>query len=493
MVPVVEEKKQAMARLVCQQSLLVHTRYFFKEMYGRRFVVSKHHEQISNLIDRIIKGEVTKAIINIAPRYGKTELAVKNFISHGLSINPASKYIHLSYSDDLALDNSEGIKAIVEHESYQALFPEVVIKKDSRAKKKWYTTAGGGVYATSTGGQVTGFGAGQVDREEEDESEDELLNELDTMLAEIGINTEFGGALVIDDAVKPEDAESDIKRDRINGRWDSTFKSRVNSRRTPVVVIGQRVHNNDFVAYLLENEPGEWEVLSLPAIQEDEDGNEYALWPFKHTLDELKRMEDQDPIGFGRQMMQNPMPAGGLMYQLFRTYDQIPQSQRKARRNYTDTADEGSDYLCSIDYVETEMGMYLLDVLYSQKGMETTEAQMADMVWRDNIEHVKIESNNGGKGFSRNVEAKVRLMHNYRMRFEWFHQSQNKHARIFTNAPTVQNIIFYPEDWETRWPIFAKHIKSYMATGKNKHDDAPDALTGMVETFIRPAAVRRHR
>ncbi|WP_426292006.1 phage terminase large subunit [Dyadobacter endophyticus] len=488
------EKRKKLTRLATQGKFIDYVRYFFKEMYGRKFVVNRHHDQICELLARVLKGEVTKAMINIAPRYAKTELAVKNFISHGLALNPSAKFIHLSYSDDLALDNSEGVKAIVEHEKFQEIFPEVVIKKDSRSKKKWYTTEGGGVYATSAAGQVTGFGAGQVDRDEDDV---ELTSELDSFLVDTGINVHFGGALIIDDPIKPEDADSETRRERVNNRYDSTIKNRVNSRKTPIIIIMQRLHEHDLCGYLLENEPGEWEVLSLPCIEFDENGEEKALWPMKHTLEELKKMRDENPMVFERQYMQNPTPAGGYLYgkpwKLHHGIDSLPIVNWSIRKNYTDTADLGTDYLCSIDYLETKTAMYVLDVSYTQAGMEITEPMVAKQVLRSQLDLVRIESNNGGRGFARNVEAQVRLGGNKQMRFEWFHQSQNKHVRIFTNGATVQNLIVFPHDWQARWPKFAKHVREYMAAGDNAHDDAPDALTGMVEYFGKdqPGSIQR--
>lgn len=481
-----------LARLATQQTLIDYTCYFFKETQNRKFVINDHHEKICDLLDRVISGDLKKVMINIAPRYGKTEIAVKNFISHGLGINPAAKFIHLSYSDDLALDNSEGVKSIVEHESYQRLYPEVQIKKDSRSKKKWYTTAGGGVYATSAAGQVTGFGAGRVDEDEEiDEDlagvDPEFEKSLDDLLIEIGINVGFGGALIIDDPIKPEDADSETRRERINNRYDSTIKNRVNSRNTPIIIIMQRLHENDLCGYLLQNEPGEWHVLSLPCIYTDENGVEKALWEFKHTLEELKKLEEQNPLVFGRQYMMNPQPAGGYLYgrewKTYETIDSIPYSKTKMRKSYTDTADLGTDFLCSIAYIETELAMYVTDVLYTQAGMETTEPLTARQLREQQTELARFESNNGGRGFARNVEAQTRLAGNKDTVVEWFHQSNNKYSRIFTNANSVQNMVIMPENWKKRWPKFAKHVTTYMAAGDNAHDDAPDCLTGMVEYF----------
>lgn len=474
-----ELKFRKMCRLATQRSLLDYTRYFFYEMYARKFVTGRHHEEIAEALQKVLSGEIIKLMINIAPRYSKTEMAVKNFISHALALNAAAKFIHLSYSGDLALDNSEGVKSIVEHEAYQALFPEVEIKKDSKAKKKWYTAAGGGVYAAAAGGQVTGFGAGKVDEEEED-----LASELDSMLIDSGINVKFGGALIIDDPIKPDDADSESRRERINARYDSTIKNRVNSRNTPIIIIMQRLHENDLCGYLLKNEPGEWTVLSFPCIEEDEEGNRKALWPHKHTLDELDKLNDQNPLVFGRQYMQNPVPAGGYLYgQPWKTYEVIPATKRKVRKAYCDTADLGEDYLCQISYLETETAMYVLDVIYTQAPMETTEPLAARQLSTFEVAIARIESNNGGRGFSRNVEAQLRLSGNKKTTVSWFHQSGNKHSRIYTNAASVQNLVVFPTDWEARWPKFATHVKQYMAVGKNAHDDAPDTLTGMVEYF----------
>ena len=251
-------------------SILTFTRYFFKKRFGRKFVVGEHHKKICDTLDRVLKGELKRVIINMPPRYGKTEVCVKNFIAAGLAINPSSKFIHLSYSDDLALDNSEEVREFVKSEEYQSVFPYVQTKKTSDAKKKWYTTCSGGVYATSAAGQVTGFGAGNVDDEE-------LIEEVS--MVESGGTALFGGAIIIDDPIKPEDATSTTIRERVNNRFDSTIVNRVNSRNTPIIIIMQRLHPEDLCGYLIDRDGNEWYVLSLPALYFDENGKECALWP----------------------------------------------------------------------------------------------------------------------------------------------------------------------------------------------------------------------
>ena len=337
---------------------------------------------------------------------------------------------------------------------------------------------GGELYAVSTQGQVTGFGAGHVDEEDNLTEEDYQGLTFDSTL------NILNGAILIDDTVKPEDAESDVVRERINQRFENTIRNRTNSRNTPIIIIMQRLHEHDLCGYLDEIEPGEWTTLSLPAIQVDEEGNESALWPMKHTLEELHKMRAINPLVFDTQYMQDPKPKEGLMYPEFKTYvpEQLPTGRDAYKRwNYTDTADEGDDYLCSIDYQMYNNEYYILDIIFTQEPMEVTEPAVAEMLTKDNVGNANIESNNGGRGFARNVITNLRKLGNRHTNVRWFHQGENKVARILSNSTGVMNNIFFPLNWEDKWPEFAIHLKHYVRTGKNEHDVAEDCLTGVYE------------
>jgi predicted phage terminase large subunit-like protein len=452
---------------------------------------------IAAALDRVLRGECRRLIINIAPRYGKTEQAVINFMAAGLALNPAAKFIHLSYSDNLALDNSEQVRDMVQEQWFTDIFPEVGIKKDSKGKKKWYTTNGGGVYATSTRGQITGFGAGLVDEEIPEwdlerkfETREEQAN-LDEFVPIWEKGKPFGGAIIIDDAIKPEDAHSELLRNKVNERWNTTIASRVNSRDTPVIIIMQRTHPDDLCGYLINNEGtiengGDWEVLSIPCINED--GT--ALWPHKHSIEELMKMWVRNPAVFESQYLQNPKPLEGLLYKTLRSYKVLPPGKWPIRA-VADTADEGKDFLCLIIYLAAKEGYYIIDVLYTQDGVETTEGQAATMVTKHGVKFAKIESNNGGKGWARAVERICRDIGNKTTTFKWYHQSKNKQVRIYNAAAEVQNMIFFPEGWERLWPAFNKSVTGYLAKGGNLHDDAEDALTMIVEAETAPVGGSR--
>jgi len=455
-------------------SVLNFTRYFFKQKFKRKFVVGQHHVAIGKALDRVLSGECKRLIINIAPRYGKTELAVKNFIAMGLAINPKAKFIHLSYSDDLARDNSRGVQEILREDSYRRLFPET--KPTSINTRKWFTSAGGGLYAVSSAGQVTGFGAGIVDKDEEEELSAEVEE-----LASVD-DGNFGGAIVIDDPIKPDDARSETVREKVNQKFETTIRNRVNSRNTPIIIIMQRLDEEDLCGYLQKLEPEDWEVLSLPVIQHDENGEEVALWPFKHTLEELHDLREKNAFVFDTQYMQNPRPITGLMYERkFSTYESVPITRKRKIKAYIDTADTGKDFLCCIIYVETEIGNFILDVYYTQAPMEVTESETARRLSKYEVEECIVESNNGGRGFGRKVCENCRIIGNRKTTFFYFTQTENKDVRIFNHSNEVQNLCVMPARWDLLWPQFYKAITQYKKEGGNAHDDAPDALTGTVE------------
>jgi predicted phage terminase large subunit-like protein len=486
-------------KALCSKDILFSTRYFFYQTHGRKYIVGPHHRIIAAALNMVIEGKILKLMINISPRYGKSELSVKQFITAGFGLNPKAKFIHLSYSDDLATDNSQEIKEIIESIAFRELYGNVELKKDSRSKSHWKTTTGGELYATGFRGQVTGFGCGILgDKKKEDRKRED-----------------FNGALVMDDSIKPEDAEFDLIREAVNNRYSSTIKNRINSPEvTPQIYIGHRVHPRDLSWHLQSNEKG-WHVITIPAIlsrdkmMEDhvwmDDNSNYvhgklyqlygykspdkipeetACWKFMHNLKQLYEERGTDAYSissFTRQYMQNPKPLSGLMYPSpWKIYDKLPFELNEIQiKSQTDCADTGDCYLCSIKYVPFNELKYVLDVYYTQEPTEVTQPKCVE--FNVDVNYANFESNNGGKAFAINVEAGSRAIDNHKTTFSWYHESSNKDARILANASTVQNLIVFPVDWAVRFPIFYDHITNYMLTGRNKYKDGPDVLTAIIE------------
>ena len=257
----------------CESDGLYFSRYFFKQSASAKMIVAPHHRAIQEALDRVISGEITRLIINVSPGYSKTILATINMISRGLAINPRARFLHLSYSQNLALLNSSTARGMIKSREYQAMWP-ITLKDDSDSKAMWWTEQGGGVYATSSAGQVTGFRAGHME-------------------------PGWQGCAILDDAIKPDDAFSDTVREGINNRFNETIKSRLALETTPMIIIGQRIHYNDLSGYLLRGGSGEkWHHLCLPVIVDnskpypaenthgipiDHGLPDGWLWPVKHN------------------------------------------------------------------------------------------------------------------------------------------------------------------------------------------------------------------
>ena len=271
---------------LARADLYFYSRLMFFRMRGYKWTRAPHHKIICDALTRVFNGECKRLVINIPPRYGKTTLAAHSFITWCLGKVPDSEFITVSYSARLAATNSWQARELCLNEGYRSVFPEVQLRSDSTAKDEWRTTAGGCVYSSGAGGALTGYGAGKN-------------------------RSGFGGAIIIDDILKPDDARSDVMRKASLEWYSATLQSRTNSPNTPIIVIMQRLHEEDLAGWLVDGGNGEkWEHICLPALQPD--GT--ALWPEKHSVEELKRMEQAAPYSFSGQYQQRPTPLEGGIF-----------------------------------------------------------------------------------------------------------------------------------------------------------------------------------
>lgn len=288
-------------RQKCQGSLLYFTKMFYMLRTGRKFELSSpigrpsHYETISKALTRVARGQCKRLIINVPPRYGKSELLI-HFVAWTLTRAPDNNYIYVSYSSSLARKQTETIRSIIQLPHYKDLF-QISVKDDSSAKDDFQTTHGGSIYGVGSGGTITGRGAGIK------EAYDRI-----------------GGGIICDDLLKPDEAASDTIRDNVNDWYYNTLQSRTNSPNTPIIVIGQRLHEDDIIARLIKT--GEYETVVLPAI--DSCGN--ALHPQMHSKQTLLQMQAESPYHFAAQYQQDPQPAGGGIFkpEWFKLMDEDP-------------------------------------------------------------------------------------------------------------------------------------------------------------------------
>lgn len=433
-------------KVKCESDFLFFVRYFFKARYGYKFTVNSHHHKIAKKLEAVANGEIKRLVINMPPRYGKTEMAVICFIAWCIAKNPSSKFIHLSFSDALVLDNSSEVKELIESEAFQEIWP-VDLKKDSQSKKKWYTKQKGGVYATAAGGPVTGFGAGSTNEEE------------------------FAGAIIIDDPLKPDDSDSDKLRGRVNLRMNNTIKSRVNSRATPIIVIMQRLHDQDLSGFCLNGGTGDqWDHLNIPAISESGE----ALWPWKHTIQELRDMEQADRYGFSGQYMQEPVPESGVFFirDRFNWYETLPKHLNFYGASDYAVTDGGGDFTeHGVFGIDPDANIYITDWWSGQTASDVWIEQQLDLIQKYRVaiwagETGPIKSAVEPYLTRRSRERKVFT------NFEWLsHAKNNKEA----NARTFQALVnagkvYVPRDAEWASDLISQLVRFPKATYDDKVD-----------------------
>ena len=237
--------EKRMLKFMLENDGMQFMRYFFNLREGNKMIRNWHHYVIEYVLQAVYDQKISRLIVNIAPGYTKTEQVVLNFIARGICLNPRSKYIHTSYSGDLAQENSSKIKQTVQSPEFQDLWP-MQTRTDTKGKKRWFTELGGGMMATASGGQITGFRAGRME-------------------------SGFTGAFINDDPVKPDDAYSNVKRNAINNRFNNTMRSRLAVESVPMINIMQRIHEDDLTGFLLKGGSGDyWHHLVIPTFLSEE-------------------------------------------------------------------------------------------------------------------------------------------------------------------------------------------------------------------------------
>lgn len=396
-------------------------------------------------------------VVNMPPRHGKSRTATKFvqwlFGKYGID----KKVMTGSYNETLSGTFAKAVRDVIAEKptegilTYGDIFPGTKIKYGEAAAQKWSLEGSqqANYLATSPTGTATGFGC---------------------------------NIMIIDDLIKnSEEAYNESVLQKQIDWFNNTMLSRTEND-FKIIIIMTRWSTKDLAGYVLANYDNVVHI-NYKAVQDDGAMLCEAILSYKDYKIKTKNMNKDIVLA---NYQQEPIDVKGRLYSHIKTYTDIPRDSKgnnlfKYILNYTDTADTGSDYLCSICYGMYESTYYILDVLYTKESMEVTEPATAQMLTNNNVGNALIESNNGGRGFSRNVIRELKSLGNTHTKIQWFFQSKNKTSRILSNSTGVMQNVLFPVNWEDRWPEFAEAIRKYQKEGKNAHDDAPDALTGVYE------------
>lgn len=437
--------------------LLTFTKTMFHARKGVHLKENYHHELICNALERVVIGRSKRLIINIPPRAGKTELAVINFIAWCMGNFPDSEFIHASYSKRLATTNTWTARSIMTHEKYAEIFSAPDFYHDSNAKDEFRTSQGGIVYATGAEGTITGYGAGKM-------------------------RDDFGGAIIIDDPHKAGEANSDTMRKNVIDWFSTTMESRKNSPDTPIILIMQRLHENDLAGFLLGGGNGEdWDHLNIPAITNDGD----SFWPEQFPLKDLRRLEATNAYRFAGQFMQRPSPIGGgiLKDEWWQFHEVTPRITHRVI--YVDTAQktkEQNDYSVFQCWGMGRDGrIYLLDMIRGK--WEAPELlTMATSFWNKHkstkdhgtLRQMKIEDKSSGTGL-------IQQLQRGNIPINAIPRSIDKVSRAMDVAPQIQaGNVSLPKDAPFTLDILTEASGFPNAT----HDDCLDPLFDAVNDML---------
>ena len=450
-----------------------------------------HLKEFANVLQDFFDGKLKNEygndpeilIVNLPPRLGKS-YTLTNFCAWVLGRGKyeagrrSERAITVSYNDSIAADfsrfcrdNIKAARADPDDIIFQDVFPGVSMKRGDAAAKKWALE---GEFFSYLGAGMNGELTGK------------------------------GGTLgIIDDPVKS--SEEAYNENSLEKHWDfykNTFLSRLENNARQIIN-HTRWRDEDLAGRLIDHHPEEVYVYKRCAVEnpiyervpvKDPEGNvlyyediinggDLLCAELLNWKGFLLKQKMTDPETFRANYFQEPLDLTGKMYKSFMTYDMLPNAEGPIHA-YTDTADTGADFLCTFVYEVHDKQAYIVDVIYTKDAMEITEPLLAEVLVYNEVNYSMIESNNGGRGFSRAVEKILYQEYDTNsVVMDWFAQTKNKAARILTHSNWIQKNIFFPSNWMHRWPLVFKALAKYTKEGKNLHDDAPDALTGVAERF----------
>ncbi len=447
-------------KLEAKKELARRDFWYYCKLLGKKDFYNDKKEYLKDLCNQLqsfIDSNKKILVINMPPRFGKSYTATL-FVQWLLGRNNKLKIMTGSYNETLSSTFAKQVRDMIATEQtqgvtvYRDIFPDTKIKYGEASMNKWALEGSqvANYLATSPTGTATGFGADLI---------------------------------IIDDLIKnSEEAFNANVLEKHIDWFTNTMLSRT-EKGFKLIIIMTRWASNDLAGFILSNYDDVVHI-NYKAINEDGTPLDEETLSLEDFNFKTKNMTKE--IVYAN-YQQEPIDIQGRLYSEFKTYNQLPMDSNNnllftAYKNYTDTADTGDDYLCSICYGVYNKEAYILDVLYTKEPMEITEPATAKILIENNIKEADIESNNGGRGFARAVDKHLLEKYNSnRCKVRWFHQTQNKRARILSNATWVMEHIYFPVNWADRWSEFYKAITTYQKEGKNKHDDAPDVLTGIAE------------
>lgn len=488
-VKLVEQQPDEFRKAAAQRNLL-----YFAQWILPIFNATDFHKTYYNIVNRFAHGKLKRLIIQAPPQHGKSLCSSRLLPAFMLGLNPELKICIASYAATIARDFNRDVQRLIDNPEYAAVFPETRLNSSNVVTTTNYLRNSECFEIIDHTGSMRVVGRGG------------------------SLTSKTVDVMIYDDLYKDAaEANSPVVRDGAWNWYTKVAKTRLHNEAQELIVF-TRWHQQDIIGKILDSEPyieaktwkdieraeeeGCWLLVNFEAIKTGkpyeldtrEEGQ--PLWPERHSAERLLQQKALDAVGFECLFQGRPNSAEGRMYQPFQTWIEKSEFGTFVRSGcYVDVADEGSDYLAAACYeiyksdtntfnertkrFEPIIYALITDIVFTDENVDVTSVTVPEMVNRNGVQRLWIESNNGGAIFAKAVRNKVRCMTNS------FYQSGNKESRVVTAAPFVNKYIIMPFGWQDRFAKFHDHISNFLrAFGANAHDDGADMLTGIYEKEI---------
>jgi predicted phage terminase large subunit-like protein len=423
-----------------------------------------HLEVIAAKLTAVWRGEIRRLIINLPPRHLKSLMASIAFPAWHLGHDPSAQILCVSYAQDLADKLARDCRSIMMSPWYRRIFP-TRLAPHRQAVQEFITTRQGYRLATSTGGVLTGRGA---------------------------------DIILIDDPLKPEEALSDAQRRACNEWFVHTLYSRINDKRHgAIIIIMQRLHEDDLVGHVLGQE--QWEILSFPAIAETDEEHrlETILGPRRFTRRQGEALHpDREPLevldrirrtigeyNFAGQYQQSPAPLGGglVKAEWFKRYreNELPEQFNQIVQSW-DTANkvtELSDFSVCTTWGVRDKDLFLLGVFRRRLEYPALKRAVREQQSLFNATVVLIEDKASG------TQLIQELIHDGCHGVTRYQPTGDKTMRLHAQTAMIENgFVHIPETA----PWLAEYLHEMTVFPNGKHDDQADSTAQFLDWFKTP-------
>lgn len=338
-----------------------------------------HVEAMAHRLDLVRRGKSRRLLINLPPRNAKSKTVSIIWVAWMLGQDPSLNFVCVSYSNELSGNLARDCLTIMQAPWYRELFPRTIIRR--AAAHDFQTTAGGGRLATSVTGSLTGRG---------------------------------GDIIILDDVIKPDEANSEVTREAVNNWYRTTLASRLNDKESGAIICAmQRLHQFDLPGMLIEG--GDWDRLALAAIAEEDEivpltrGRRHfrrrgdVLHSARESLGALERQRaEMGSAAFSAQYQQAPVPALGNIFKAawLRTWNDLDLATGGEIIQSWDTGiktAEGNSFSVCVTALVRSRHVYILDVWRGRLEFPELKKKAVELARLHNARTLLIEDRASGQ------------------------------------------------------------------------------------------------